>query len=152
MAWTIIAVGTLKKGAEYDLCRTYIGRCKTPIRIVEIEGKNTGDADTQKQQQTDAILKHIPKNAVLIALDERGKTMPSIDFARCIQDMHTHGAGDIYFVIGGAFGLSARIRDMATLVISFGKMTLPHMLARGILCEQLYRVRTILDGHPYHKI
>ncbi len=152
MAWTIIAVGKLKKGAAYDLCQTYVKRCATPIRIIEIDGKNIANSTLQKQSEADSILKHIPKDAIVIVLDERGKTMSSPDFATHIQHLHTQGANDIYFIIGGAFGVSPQIHKCAHMVLSFGKMTLPHMLVRVILCEQLYRIRTILDGHPYHKV
>lgn len=151
MGWTIIAIGTLKKGPEYDLCQMYIKRCKTPIKILQISPKTMQSEARQKQHESHLIQKSLPENPFVVVLDECGKTMTSPEFAQYIQSLHTH-ARHITFVIGGAFGLHQDIRNMANLILSFGKMTLPHMLMRVVLCEQLYRVQTIINRHPYHKV
>lgn len=152
MGWTIIAVGTLKQGPEYDLCQTYIKRCQPPIKIIEISAKNMQSDDQQKHIEADLIQKSLPQNSFVVALDERGKTMTSTELATYIKQIHTRGIAHITFVIGGAFGLHPDIRNRADLVLSFGKLTLPHMLVRAVLCEQLYRLQTIISRHPYHKI
>lgn len=152
MVWKILCIGNVTKGAEYDVCQRYITRCKTPITITQVEHKKSQSEKHQKNAEADLLLRHLSDNTPLIALDERGETIPSSDFAQKIESYHIQGAPHIAFAIGGAFGLSQRIRERADFVLSFGKLTLPHMMVRAILCEQLYRVQTILDGHPYHKV
>ena len=84
-------------------------------------------------------------------LDERGQSLPSEKFARQLQAAVQDGRERIAFVIGGADGHSDRMRARADCLLSFGVQTWPHMLARVMLAEQIYRARTILAGHPYHR-
>lgn len=86
----------------------------------------------------------------LVALDERGAPLGSVDLSRHVAKAQ-HGAKDLLFVIGGDEGLSEDVRGAARLVLSLSKMTLPHRLARLVLVEQLYRAFTLLRGEPYHK-
>ena len=152
MAWQITCVGKLKKGSEYDLCQEYIKRCSTKISIVEVEEKRPLSEDELKQKEARLMLDTIPSGAIIVALDERGKTMSSPDFAEKIQGFEMDGKSNIVFIIGGAFGLHPTIRQKSDMTISFGQMTFPHMMVRAMLCEQLYRARAILSGHPYHKV
>ena len=152
MAWQITCVGKLKKGAEHDLCQEYIKRCKTKISIIEVEEKRSLSEDQLKEKECQLILNSVPSGAIIIALDERGKTMGSVEFANKIQSFELDGKSHIVFIIGGAFGLHPIIRQKADMIISFGQMTFPHMMVRAMLCEQLYRARSIMDGHPYHKV
>ena len=85
-------------------------------------------------------------------MDERGETMTSPDFARRLGAQRDRGAGDLALVIGGADGTDPGFRSQAGLAISFGKMVWPHMLARVMLSEQLYRAASILSGSPYHRV
>jgi 23S rRNA (pseudouridine1915-N3)-methyltransferase len=93
----------------------------------------------------------LPKGARLIALDERGKTLASGDFAALLGRWRDEGLGELAFAIGGAGGLDASLREAAALTLSFGPMTWPHLLTRALLAEQLYRAQSILTGHPYHR-
>jgi len=86
----------------------------------------------------------VPKGARLIALDERGKDMTTVEFAKLLQRQSA-------FVIGGADGLSAQVKNDADLLLKLSSLTLPHALAQLILLEQLYRAASILTGHPYHR-
>lgn len=104
-----------------------------------------------KQAEADLLLNAVPNGAVVVALDERGKTMGSRDFAGKIGQWQDRGVGDIAFIIGGADGLDETVRQRADLLISFGAMTWPHMLVRPMLAEQLFRADAILSGHPYHR-
>jgi 23S rRNA (pseudouridine1915-N3)-methyltransferase len=88
---------------------------------------------------------------ILIALDERGKTLGSRDFAGRLKGWEDQGAAEIVFLLGGADGLAPEIRDRASFVLSLGQMTWPHLLARAMLVEQIYRAQQILAGHPYHR-
>ena len=93
----------------------------------------------------------LPRGAVRIALDERGKTLDSAAFARRLGAWCEEGRPALGFWIGGAEGLHPELRAEADLVLSFGAMTWPHLLVRALLAEQLYRAETILTGHPYHR-
>jgi len=84
-------------------------------------------------------------------MDERGKTMRSTAFAQKIRDFEEQGVSNLVFLIGGADGFSPEVREKANLKLSLGDMTWPHMFARMMLVEQIYRASTILSGHPYHK-
>ncbi len=93
----------------------------------------------------------IPKGSLVCTLDERGKLMSSPDFADLLANWRDQGQQDAAFVIGGADGLTPTFRAQADVSISFGKMVWPHMLARVMLAEQLYRAASILSGTPYHR-
>lgn len=89
------------------------------------------------------------KKHALILLDSRGKQFSSEELAKFLDDQQLN-ALPLLFAIGGADGFSEAARSAATMVLSLGKMTLAHELARVVLLEQLYRACTILKGHPYH--
>lgn len=92
----------------------------------------------------------LAKNAQLIALDERGKLHSTEQFAAQLRKWQTQGR-DLSFVIGGADGLDPELLARAEARLSLSPLTLPHGLARVVLSEQLYRVATLLAGHPYHR-
>lgn len=102
-----------------------------------------------------ALLKQVEKMAgrtqpVLVLLDSRGKQLASEEIANFLEYHQSHDTQDLLFAIGPADGWGDATRAQATQVMSFGKITLPHELARVVLLEQLYRGFTILKGHPYH--
>lgn len=88
--------------------------------------------------------------AALVVCDERGEGMSSREFARFLQEARER-ARDVAFVIGGAYGVAAPLRDRASRRLALAPWTLPHELARLVLAEQLYRAGTIVRGEPYHK-
>ncbi len=94
----------------------------------------------------------IPKGAVLVVMDERGRVIPSPEFAGKLGAWRDEGRGDVAFVIGGADGVDPSLRAKADFKLSFGAMVWPHMLARVMLSEQLYRAASILAGSPYHRV
>jgi 23S rRNA (pseudouridine1915-N3)-methyltransferase len=87
----------------------------------------------------------------LVVLDARGKQMSSEELADWLGSHQSRGTQHLMFAIGGADGFTPEARKAADVLLSLGKMTLPHELARVVLLEQLYRAFTILKGHPYHK-
>lgn len=87
----------------------------------------------------------------LVLLDQRGRQFTSEQFAELLRDQQDRGSQQLLFAIGPADGFTDQGRHAADLILSFGKMTLSHELARVVLLEQLYRAFTILKGHPYHK-
>jgi len=139
----IIAVGLLKKGALYDAFCEYHKRMQWRVNIIEIK-------ESQKNE-SDLILSKVAGGAKVIALDERGATLPSLKFADKIKGFQNSGASHVQFIIGGADGLSDAVRARSDFLLSFGQQTWPHMLARVMLLEQIYRAQQILSGHPYHR-
>jgi len=119
-----------------------------PLTISEIESRKGGGMAAEA-----ALLERvIPKGAVIVALDERGKLMSSPEFSDRLAGWRDAGRGDVAFVIGGADGIAPGLRAQADFSLSFGKMVWPHMLARVMLSEQLYRAASILAGSPYHRV
>lgn len=146
----IIAVGRLRKGPFFDLSQYYTNRIKWSLSVYEIESKQT-DPTRAQQEETTKILKQLNESAFIIALDERGDGLRSLDFAGTVENLQNSGERHIQFVIGGADGLEDEVKDNANLLLSFGQQTWPHLLVRVMLLEQIYRVQQILINHPYHR-
>jgi 23S rRNA (pseudouridine1915-N3)-methyltransferase len=90
-------------------------------------------------------------NSVTILLDEKGEQLPSLAFAKKIEVWRDGGKREARFLIGGADGFGDEERASADLLLAFGKATWPHLLARAMLAEQLFRATSILANHPYHR-
>jgi 23S rRNA (pseudouridine1915-N3)-methyltransferase len=119
-----------------------------PITVREI--KDNPNAETEADAQLAAV-SSLPEPRILIALDETGRSLSSEKFSKQLQEFANRGARTIAFLIGGADGLSERVRKQADLVLSLSALTLPHQLVRVFLAEQLYRAGTLMSGHPYHR-
>lgn len=150
MRLTICTVGRLKAGPERDLIAKYTKRVQWPLEIVEVEERRKLSAAELKSRESELLAGALPAGTIRIAMDERGKTLSSQDFAGKLGAWRDQGR-DIAFLVGGAGGLSPEHRKNADLVLSFGAATWPHMLARVMLVEQIYRAQEILAGHPYHR-
>lgn len=122
-----------------------VGDEKIPVNPSEMELENMKDREAKK------ILKRIPENSYLIALDKGGKALSSEDLAVWMQNLMLQGKSNLTFIIGGAMGLDQKIIQAADLVLSFSKMTFTHQMIRLMLLEQLYRGFKIIQGEPYHK-
>ncbi|MFD1625911.1 23S rRNA (pseudouridine(1915)-N(3))-methyltransferase RlmH [Azospirillum griseum] len=148
----LAAVGRSRGGPARDLFDEYVGRLSWPFTLREVEVKKRLTSDELKRQEADLLLAAIPAGAVVVALDERGKALPSEAFAAKLGDWRDRGTGDLAFLIGGADGHGDAVRARADFLMAFGPMTWPHMLVRGMLAEQIYRAQQILAGHPYHRV
>ena len=146
----IVCVGTLKKSPELDLIQEYLKRSKWKIDFKELPSRSDLTGDSLKEAEAKLILEQ-SQNLPLIALDERGDIPTSRQFAQIFQDFQNNSQPQVAICIGGADGLHQSVRDQASAVISFGRLTWPHMLVRVLLAEQLYRAQQILSGHPYHR-
>ena len=151
MRLLIVAVGRLKTGPLADLQSHYAQRLTWPLAIKEVEERRALPADAKKAREGELLLAALPKDALLVALDERGKTLASKAFAERLARWREDGVKTLAFAIGGADGLAQPVVQRAALTLSLGAMTWPHLLARGLLLEQLYRAQQILAGHPYHR-
>ena len=146
----IIAVGRLKRGPLFEMAEEYQKRLKWPLKIHQIESRYN-DGRQANIEENEKIASKVDDNAFVIVMDERGNGLKSLDFAQTIQKIQDNGTDKIQFIIGGAEGLSDDMRGRANLLLSFGQQTWPHMLARVMLLEQVYRAQQILAGHPYHR-
>ncbi|SLN53204.1 Ribosomal RNA large subunit methyltransferase H [Roseovarius albus] len=152
----ICAVGRMRPGPERDLLDDYLKRFDRtgralglgPASMTEVEDKKGGGMSAEAPLLDRAI----PKGAYVVAMDERGKLLTSPQFADLIARQRDAGRSDMAFVIGGADGIAPDLRAKADFKLSFGSMVWPHMLARVMLSEQLYRAASILAGAPYHRV
>ena len=150
----ICAVGRLRAGPEATLISDYAQRFDRtaraygigPLRVTEVESRKSNAAD-----EATLLDRALPDRALLCALDERGKRLSSPELAQQLARWRDAGNADLAFIIGGADGLDAQLRARADFALSFGPMVWPHMLARVMLAEQLYRAASILAGSPYHR-
>ena len=148
----VIAVGKIGRGPEKDLVDEYIKRLPRPTEIHEIEIKKPAKKPAlRRKQEAEKILGAVPKDSILVVLDEKGKAATSRQLAHRIDTWASHGTSIITFVIGGGEGLHNSVYNKAHFVLSFGGLTWPHKLARAMLIEQLYRAWTISTNHPYHR-
>lgn len=134
----ILARGKLGRSPEADLLDRYAKRLSWPFRHTELPETGGRIPDLQTPHR-------------LVLLDERGTAMPSEDFAALLGRWRDEGVRETRFVIGAADGHDAAERERADLLLAFGAMTWPHLLARAMLAEQLWRASSILAGHPYHR-
>ena len=134
----IIARGKIGRSAEADLVERYLKRISWPVRVSELPERG-------------GTVPEPAANAVTIVLDERGEALASTAFARKLENWRDTGRREARFMIGAADGHDEAARDGADLLLSFGPATWPHMLARAMLAEQLFRATSILANHPYHR-
>ncbi len=147
----IIAVGRARQGPEAALFEEYRRRLTWPFQLKEVEERRKLPAAALRAREGELLLAALPKGATVVALDERGKALTSEAFATRIGAWRDGGVETLVFLIGGAGGLDDKVRAKADLVLSLGPMTWPHLMARAMMAEQLYRAQTILGGHPYHR-
>ena len=155
MKLRICAVGRLRKGPEKALIDDYAVRADRTGRALGLGPLSIHEVDERKavsqSDEADGLRRMCPSGARVVALDERGKTLSSPELAKTLAKWRDDGSAEACFLIGGADGLLPEIREAADLNLSFGRLVWPHMLARVMLAEQLYRATTILAGSPYHR-
>lgn len=158
MRLTIAAIGRLKDGGERVLVDRYVKRCASgkalglgPLDEIELPESRLAQAVERQADEAKRLLKAVAASDLVIALDERGKSLDSAAFAKWLGRQRDDGRRHAAFLIGGPDGHGPEVLKAAMLRLSLGPLTLPHGLARAILAEQLYRAITILSGHPYHR-
>jgi 23S rRNA (pseudouridine1915-N3)-methyltransferase len=145
----IIAVGRSREGPEAELFARYSARIRPVLALTEIaDGK--GAAAEIKRREGEALLAALPGQALKVALDLGGETLDTATFAARLEGWLTLSR-PVCFLIGGAEGLDRPVIARADVTLSLGRMTWPHLLARAMLAEQIYRARSIVAGHPYHR-
>ena len=155
MKISISAVGRLRNSPEKELVDGYLSRFSKLSKpfglsldsVIEIEDKKGGGPMCEAK----LLMRSFQRNSKIIALDEKGAALSSKEFTKYLSGWAADGVRYCNLVIGGADGLDKSLLEKANLKVSFGKMVWPHMLARVMLAEQLYRAATILAGSPYHR-
>jgi 23S rRNA (pseudouridine1915-N3)-methyltransferase len=134
----LIARGKIGRGPEAELVDRYLKRIAWPVKVTELPesgGKVPPPAEA----------------SITILLDEKGEQLGSAAFAKALERWRDGGKREARFLIGAADGFTAAERSEADLLLAFGKATWPHLLARSMLAEQLFRATSLLANHPYHR-
>jgi 23S rRNA (pseudouridine1915-N3)-methyltransferase len=147
----IAAVGRDRSGPTRDLFEDYCRRSAWPIRLVEVAPRASQPIERRLREEADRLLQPVPRDAILVALDQSGGDLDSAGFAQRIATWQQQGTSTLVFAIGGPDGLDKAVLERAETILALGRMTWPHRLVRVMLAEQLYRASTILSGHPYHR-
>ena len=134
----IVARGKIGRSPEAELVDRYLKRISWPTKVTELADDGRAPPD-------------LPQGTVSVLLDERGKPLSSMELAKKLEEWRDRGTREVRFSIGGADGHSDEARASADMMLSFGPATWPHMLARAMLAEQLFRATSILANHPYHR-
>ncbi len=155
MKITLITIGKtdtdyLKQGID-----VYMKRLKhyIPFELKEVAAlkKTTGfSVDVIKQKEFELLKKHLETSDCIVLLDERGETFSSVGFSDFLQKRMNAGVRHLMFVVGGAWGFSPELNQMASFQISLSKMTFSHQMVRLFFVEQVYRAFSILKGESYH--
>jgi 23S rRNA (pseudouridine1915-N3)-methyltransferase len=134
----VVARGRIGRGPEAELVARYAKRVAWPLKLTELpdEGGRVPQRDP---------------NGVTVALDERGEQLTSVELAKRLEKWRDGGKRECRFLLGAADGHDEAERQSADLLLAFGRATWPHLLARAMLMEQLFRATSILANHPYHR-
>jgi 23S rRNA (pseudouridine1915-N3)-methyltransferase len=156
----VSAIGRLKSGPERELASHYVMRAAASgrslginsVAIIEHAESSAISPRLRREEEGTRLLSGFSGGAVLVALDEAGRTLSSSEFAQLVRSELERGTAALAFLIGGPDGLADSVRESARGgILSLGRMTWPHRLARVMIAEQIYRAVTILINHPYHR-
>lgn len=134
----IVARGRIGRSPEAELIDRYLKRVSWPTKITELP-------------DTGGKIPPIEPGTRIVMLDEKGRDLPSMAFATQLGRWRDDGVRETRFLLGAADGFDDAQRAQADLLLAFGKATWPHLMARAMLAEQLWRAASILAGHPYHR-
>jgi 23S rRNA (pseudouridine1915-N3)-methyltransferase len=157
MKFRLVWVGSNADTELEQAIERYCSRIKHffPIEVIEIEAGKRG---RQSERDGSIIRDHsarlvaaIPTRGYTVVLDERGRSMDSLKFAKWLERLTTDQPHGVTFVLGGDVGFDDRVRQRGDELLSLSAMTLPHQMARVILLEQIYRACTLMRNIPYHK-
>ena len=149
MQYIISTIGKAKNSDEDIITHKYLKRIKN-VALKQFEIKNNSP-EKKRDEEALKLINATPNNGKLILLDEKGENLSSNDLAKIILKWRDNNITNINFAIGGAFGNGEKIKKTADKVIAFGQLTWPHQMVKMMIAEQIYRIETIIQGHPYHK-
>ncbi|KQM62212.1 MULTISPECIES: 23S rRNA (pseudouridine(1915)-N(3))-methyltransferase RlmH [unclassified Sphingomonas] len=134
----IVARGRIGRSPEGELIDRYLKRVSWPTKITELP-------------DTGGKVPPVEPGTRIVMLDEKGRDLPSMAFATQLGRWRDDGVRETRFLLGAADGFDDAQRAQADLLLAFGRATWPHLMARAMLAEQLWRAASILAGHPYHR-
>lgn len=154
----IIQIGKSKHNFIHEAEREYQKRLEAfaKVQVTILQGAHVSMSANKQQrskaieEEGKAILKALPKKTYLVALDEKGKSMDSIEFGHMIKRIQDFEGGNLTFIIGGPFGLSDHVKSKVDMILSFSQFTFTHEMIRVLLLEQIYRAYTIIINKTYH--
>jgi 23S rRNA (pseudouridine1915-N3)-methyltransferase len=149
MKYIISIIGKFKNNDENLITQKYLKRIKN-IKLNQYEIK-ISNLEKRLEEEGLKLINSTPKNGKLILLDEQGENLSSTELAEIISKWRDNNISSINFAIGGAFGNGQLIKTSADKIVALGKLTWPHQMVKMMVAEQIYRIETILEGHPYHK-
>ena len=149
MKYIISSIGKYKNKNEDMITQKYLQRVKN-VQEFQYEVK-LNDIKKKIEEEGVKLINSTQKNGKLILLDEQGENLTSAELANIISNWKINNVSSVNFAIGGAFGSSKTIKKAAEKIIALGRFTWPHQMVRMMVAEQIYRIETILQGHPYHK-
>jgi len=147
MLINIVTVGNKPPSSIEGLIAEFTKRFPRTISITwQFLKHGPGDANTSKHHESENILKSLPKNGLMVLLDETGVQYTSENFSKLVFN----DSRDVTFIIGGAYGVDDTVKNAVDITLSLSQLVFPHQLVRLLLTEQLYRAYTISINHPYH--
>ena len=149
MKYIISAIGKTKTQQEDLITLKYLKRIKN-IEIKQYEIK-LNNKQKKIEEEGLKLISSTPSNGRLVLLDEQGENLTSPELAKMVLDWRNNNIAYINFAIGGAFGNGDQIKRRADKIIALGKLTWPHQMVKMMIAEQIYRIESIIQGHPYHK-
>jgi 23S rRNA (pseudouridine1915-N3)-methyltransferase len=159
MRLRLIAIGRMRSGPEKDLVARYLDRARaagrslgfSDVALRELDESAARRPDDRKAEEAKVVFAQAGPAADLVVFDEAGDLLSSRAFAAALAGRRDFGVSAVSLVLGGPDGLAEGVHGSASLVVSLGRLTYPHQLARILVAEQIYRAMTILSGHPYHR-
>ena len=149
MKYIISTIGKIRNNDEDLITRKYLKRIRN-IELKQYEVK-TKNKEKKIEEEAEKLINSTPKDGKLILLDEEGENISSSDLAKLILNWNNSNITSVNFAIGGAFGNGIKIKRTADKIIALGRLTWPHQMVKMMISEQIYRIETIIHGHPYHK-
>lgn len=159
MRLSIYAIGRMKSGPERELLERYLDRATKAGRQIGLTGvqqhdfaeSRAYDVSARRREEAELLNNAAHRGAFRVALDENGRDFTSQSLSELVRGEMEQARPEMAFFIGGPDGHGEKTLGSADLQIRFGAMTWPHQIVRVMVAEQLYRVTTILSGHPYHR-
>ncbi|WP_305044420.1 23S rRNA (pseudouridine(1915)-N(3))-methyltransferase RlmH [Geoalkalibacter sp.] len=152
----LLCVGRMSDAALRSGVEDFTARIRRylPLEVIELKEEKVGgrrpEAARIRELEAERLLAKIGAAAFVVALDETGRRMTSEGFARLLEQHMVHATAEMLFVLGGAYGLGAGVKERSDLLLSLSDMTFTHQMARLFLLEQIYRGLTIVRNEPYH--
>ncbi len=152
---TLLMIGNTSEAFVHDGYYVFLKRLTHYIKVKEVVIPDIKDrkhltAEQIKEKEAVLLLDKLTSANYSVLLDERGKEFSSVEFAGFLQKSMNAGTRELFFIIGGAYGVSESVKQKADTTISLSRMTFTHQFIRLLFTEQLYRAMTILKNEPYH--